>query len=106
MLKNLSDEFIQGQLEYFNSQREHFENLTESYRCELQRRSIERKHPSIDIDGHISDLIANFLFYDRKEDEDLPPGEIDRMVRDGEITIDDIVASFKNHLTHGLELEV
>lgn len=55
------------------------------------------------IDGYISDLIADFLYYDRKEDATLPRGEIDRMVRDGEITIDDMVESFRTHLTEGLE---
>lgn len=55
------------------------------------------------IDGYISDLIADFLYYDRKQDNNLPRGEIERMVTDGEITIDDMVESFRTHLTEGLQ---
>lgn len=51
-----------------------------------------------DIDAHISDLVSKFLYYDRKEDEDLVLGEIENMVADGVITIDDMVESFRMYL--------
>ena len=57
------------------------------------------------IDNCITDLVSSFLYYDRKEDEDLPRGVIEKMIEDGEISIDYIVNKFKkdlenvNHIT-------
>jgi hypothetical protein len=51
----------------------------------------------------ISDLISDFLYYDRKEDEILPVGEIERVIRAGEITVDDIIAEFARELRSGLK---
>jgi len=39
----------------------------------------------------VSDLAAGFLYYDRKEDEDLERGEIEAAIHNGEITVDEIV---------------
>lgn len=41
-----------------------------------------------------SDLAANFMFYDRKEDEDLGRGEIEDAIKSGEITEAEIVNAF------------
>ena len=48
--------------------------------------------------GVIEDLVKDFLYYDRREDEDLPVGEIERAVRDGEITVDEMVSAFRAEL--------
>lgn len=42
-----------------------------------------------------SDLVSNFMYYDRKEDEDLPRGAIEAAISSGEITVDDIVSVFR-----------
>ena len=55
--------------------------------------------------GTVQDLVSNFLYYDRKGDEDLPVGMIDRAVAKGEITIDEIVDAFKSRLDNGLTRE-
>jgi hypothetical protein len=52
--------------------------------------------------GVISDLVSNFLYYDRKEDGDLPKGAIDKAVRDGEITVDEMVQAFREELEKGI----
>lgn len=39
-----------------------------------------------------------FIYYDRKEDEDLPRGEIEKAVAAGEVTKDEIVAAFADAL--------
>jgi len=39
----------------------------------------------------MSDLFADFFYYDRKEDEDLTIGVIEKAVKDGIITIDTIL---------------
>jgi hypothetical protein len=54
------------------------------------------------IRNSLSDLISNFLYYDRKEDEDLPMGEIEAAVKAGEITIAEMVAILKEELEKGL----
>lgn len=62
-----------------------------------------------DITSHIldviSDLISGFLYYDRKEDEDLPRGRIEKAVKDGTITIEDMVRAFEADLKKGLGYE-
>lgn len=46
----------------------------------------------------LEDTVGRFLCYDRKEDQDLPRGAIEQAVKDGEITIDDMVALFRKEL--------
>lgn len=46
----------------------------------------------------IQDLCSNFLYYDRKEDEDLTMEQLNKAVKDGEITIDEMVAEFRRNL--------
>ena len=50
----------------------------------------------------LSDMVSNFLYYDRKEDEDLPRGTIEKMIEDGEITAQQIVQKFGNELCAAL----
>ncbi len=45
-----------------------------------------------------SDTMSRFLYYDRKESEDLPRGSIQEAIRSGELTIDDIVWVFRDEL--------
>ena len=44
------------------------------------------------------DLMGDFLYYDRKGDEDLRVGQIEEAIRQGEISIDEIVSIFKSNL--------
>ena len=53
---------------------------------------------------NIDDSIAKFLYYDRKEDEDLPVGAIEEAIKSGDITYCEIVDRFKQQLLKGLEL--
>jgi len=46
----------------------------------------------------ISDLCSNFLYYDRKEDEELSMEQLNKAVKSGEITIDEMVNAFREHL--------
>ena len=50
----------------------------------------------------IDDMIADFLYYDRKEDDQLPQGAIERAIESGEITEQDIVDAFARSLRQGL----
>lgn len=45
------------------------------------------------------DLMSNFLFYDRKEDEDLPVDAIEEAIINGEITTEEILDVFRRNLT-------
>ncbi len=49
----------------------------------------------------ISDLVSDFMCYDRKEDEDLPRGAVEQAVKDGIITVDEIVNEFRKELKLG-----
>ena len=51
----------------------------------------------------ISDAVADFLYYDRKEDESLPRGAIDQAVKDGTITVEEMVREFETRLREGLQ---
>ena len=51
----------------------------------------------------VADLCSNFLFYDRKEDEELPRGAIQSAITNGEITVDEIVATFREKLEESLK---
>ncbi len=44
--------------------------------------------------GAASDLAADFMYYDRKEDEDLPRGEIEEAIKTGEVGEKEIVSVF------------
>ena len=48
--------------------------------------------------GTIIDMVSNLMYYDRKEDAELPVGEIQRMIEDGELTIDELVKAFDKEL--------
>lgn len=50
------------------------------------------------IQAKISDFISDFMYYDRKEDEDLPRGEIEDAVNKGEITVAELVSQFEREL--------
>lgn len=51
-------------------------------------------------------LASDFVYNDRKDDEDLPRGEIEAAVRAGEITVDEMIAHFGACLRVVLTLDV
>ncbi len=55
------------------------------------------------IEAVVKDLVSAFLYYDRKEDEDLPKGQIQEAIKNGEISMDEIVELFKGTLSEGLK---
>jgi hypothetical protein len=50
----------------------------------------------------VEDLVTDFLYYDRKDDDDLPREAIEEAISAGEITEAEIVAHFAEHLQAGL----
>ena len=50
----------------------------------------------------VDDLVADFLYYDRKEDEELPQEAIYKAIKGGDITEDEIVERFRQSLYVGL----
>jgi hypothetical protein len=50
------------------------------------------------IEATIDDLVSSFLYYDRKEDEDLPRFAIEAALEGGEISVDEIIARFGTRL--------
>lgn len=52
----------------------------------------------------ISDAVSKILYYDRKEDENLPVNAIEESIKSGEVTIDEMVECFRVALIEaGLE---
>jgi hypothetical protein len=48
------------------------------------------------------DAGVDFLYYDRKHDEDLIVGVIENYISSGSISVDDIVASFRRAIEEGI----
>ena len=61
------------------------------------------KTPPDHLRDTISDLVSKFLYYDRKEDEEIPVGEIEKMIADGTITPGWIVYEFAKHISESLQ---
>ena len=53
----------------------------------------------------VDDIVGDFFYYDRKEDENLPVGEIEREVSMGNISADDIIKRFAKGVKEHLEGE-
>lgn len=51
----------------------------------------------------VKDLCANFLYYDRKEDEDLSADDLEEAVKNGTVTIDEMVETFRQQLENTLK---
>ena len=49
----------------------------------------------------VKDLASNFMYYDRKEDEDLPRGAIEEAIKNNEITTDEIINAFRDECFSG-----
>lgn len=54
--------------------------------------------------GTITDMVSNFLYYDRKEDENLPRGAVEEAVNSGLISVQEIIDKFTSELAAGLVL--
>jgi len=52
----------------------------------------------LNIENTASDLMGSFLYYDRKEDEDLLRGAIESALLSGVITVDEILNIFREEL--------
>ena len=50
----------------------------------------------------VKDTVYRLMYEHRKEDEELPRGAIEQAIKDGIITVDEIVNTFKEELIKGL----
>jgi hypothetical protein len=50
----------------------------------------------------LDDTVSRFTCYDRKEDEEMPRGAIERAVRTGLITVDEMIDKFATELRKAL----
>lgn len=51
----------------------------------------------------IKDLAINWLYYDRKEDEDLSTNDLRKLIETEQLTMDEIVNRFSDELTRMLK---
>jgi hypothetical protein len=45
--------------------------------------------------GLLDDMVSDLLYYNRKGDDDCPEGAIEQAIKDGVVTIDDMVDKFR-----------
>lgn len=53
--------------------------------------------------SNVRDLVSDFLYYDRKEDEDLSSEDIGAAIGSGEVTIEELVEAFRKELKKQIE---
>lgn len=58
---------------------------------------------NIQLNNTIDDMVSDLLYYDRKEDEDLPMGKIELMIKNRQTSVDEIVSVFKEKLIEGVK---
>jgi hypothetical protein len=51
-----------------------------------------------EIKNTVTDLVGNFVYYDRKEDEDLSIEDLNKSIGTGETTVKEIVSVFEQAL--------
>lgn len=54
------------------------------------------------IEAVVTDMVANLLYYDRKEDEELPRGAIEEAIENKIISADEIVSLFEKELKENI----
>ena len=74
----------------------HSEDCPIVKRCEIVMSDEQTKI----IHNTTKDLVAKFLRYNRKEDEELPVGAIEDAIKSGETSISEIVSVFELSLIH------
>lgn len=60
----------------------------------MKKKSSRRQN----IELEIGDLVSRFMYYDRKEDEELPRGSIEEAISNGEISVEEIVKIFESEM--------
>ncbi len=60
------------------------------------------KNQSQTIKDTITDLVGGLLYWDRKDDVDLPIGDIQAAINRGDISIEQVVNHFRSEFTEGL----
>jgi hypothetical protein len=65
----------------------------------------QQEHIKNHITGVVIDLVSNFLYYNRKEDEDLPVGAIEKAIKDNIVSVKEIVDLFQQELINYINKE-
>ncbi len=58
------------------------------------------------IEAKVTDLVGELLYYGRKGDEDLPVGDIEEALKNGEVTEEEILSWFAKSLAKELRRPV
>lgn len=83
---------------------EEFDRLQELAASQRSVEAAQRQENVLEnINNTITDLVGSFLYYDRKEDEDLPRGAIEHQIDSGTLTEEQIVQQFAAELKKGIE---
>ena len=57
------------------------------------------------IKTRVDNVMSAFFYYDRKEDDELPAGKLQEMVKSGDITVDEIVRMFETKIRNNLQAD-
>ena len=103
----MSKQFSDEQMMEMNKVAEHVREKYPDFFTKSNTVAVQEQFEAIPVSGcsekenrkkklldEIEDLVSNFLYYDRQEDEDLPVGVIEDMVKNQEITLGEIVDHF------------
>lgn len=53
--------------------------------------------------NHVEDLVSDFLYYDRKDDEELSAEQLLAALKDGTVSVEEVIERFTNELRTGIE---
>lgn len=70
---------------------------------DIENEEESTENPLFLLDCIIQDCVSNFLYYDRKEDFDMPVGKIESLIKNGDLSEQEIIDLFAEHLLDGLE---
>jgi hypothetical protein len=120
-MKPLTPRQFTKAFEYYQKHKEHVENLIKGVGTPYPPTSEEdRETPGLFKAAHwawfveclklrsciyntVSDLFKDFFYYDRKEDEALPRGAIEKAVKDGIISVDELLELIEIEVANGLK---
>jgi len=52
----------------------------------------------------IEDLVSDYLYYNRKEDEDLSRKDMEQLITSGDLTAGELVDRFRTEIVEGIEV--
>lgn len=78
--------------------RKNIKQISTQTKSKEEMNKIEEKTTKQKVLDRVSDLVTSFVYYDRKEDEELDVDQLNEAIESGEVTVNEIVEKFKRCL--------